>query len=214
MRIGISRVHFPVTTLGPGRRIGLWLQGCSIHCPGCIARDTWPSAENEQLVEVDEVLSWFERHSGDAEGITISGGEPLDQGPAVQKFLEAIRGSELFSNCDVLLYTGYSYETAISKCPRIFHLVDAVMSEPFVISEPTDLIWRGSENQILHATSELGRQRFGPLQDARRDGEALQFSSDGGRAWTIGIPNRRTLPALKRKMKADGVELQECSWQT
>src|SRR3546814_9784731 len=41
MRIAVSRLHFPVTALGPGRRIGLWLQGCSIRCPGCISVDTW-----------------------------------------------------------------------------------------------------------------------------------------------------------------------------
>ncbi|HAU1321526.1 TPA: radical SAM protein, partial [Legionella pneumophila] len=41
MMIYISRVHFPVTTLGPGHRIGIWFQGCSIRCPGCISTDTW-----------------------------------------------------------------------------------------------------------------------------------------------------------------------------
>ena len=39
--ISLSRLHFPVTTLGPGRRIGIWFQGCSIRCPGCISADTW-----------------------------------------------------------------------------------------------------------------------------------------------------------------------------
>ncbi|MBP5240157.1 MAG: 4Fe-4S cluster-binding domain-containing protein, partial [Oscillospiraceae bacterium] len=34
--------HFPVVTLGPGRRLGLWLQGCSIHCPGCVAPENQP----------------------------------------------------------------------------------------------------------------------------------------------------------------------------
>lgn len=41
MRMILSRLHFPVTTLGPGRRIGVWFQGCSIRCAGCISRDTW-----------------------------------------------------------------------------------------------------------------------------------------------------------------------------
>ncbi|WP_461325238.1 4Fe-4S cluster-binding domain-containing protein [Bradyrhizobium diazoefficiens] len=41
IRISVSRIHFPVTTLGPGRRLGIWFQGCSIRCPGCISMDTW-----------------------------------------------------------------------------------------------------------------------------------------------------------------------------
>jgi anaerobic ribonucleoside-triphosphate reductase activating protein len=213
VRLGISRVHFPVTTLGPGRRIGLWLQGCSIHCPGCISRDTWPLAETDQLVEVSEVLRWFERYADDADGITISGGEPLDQSPAVEEFLGAIRRSQSLLHCDILLYTGYSIETAQTRSPGLLREVDALMSEPFIISQPTDLMWRGSENQILHTMSPRGRELFGPFVDARSDVEAFQFSSDGGHAWSIGIPNRRTLPALKRKMKESGVDLQECSWQ-
>jgi anaerobic ribonucleoside-triphosphate reductase activating protein len=43
-RIGLNRVHFPVTALGPGRRIGIWLQGCLIRCPGCMSLDTWAPA--------------------------------------------------------------------------------------------------------------------------------------------------------------------------
>src|SRR3546814_4165598 len=31
MRIAVSRLHFPVTALGPGRRIGLWLQRSEEH---------------------------------------------------------------------------------------------------------------------------------------------------------------------------------------
>ncbi|HSV19446.1 MAG TPA: 4Fe-4S cluster-binding domain-containing protein, partial [Casimicrobiaceae bacterium] len=39
--IELNKAHWPVTVLGPGKRIGLWLQGCSIHCPGCVSQDTW-----------------------------------------------------------------------------------------------------------------------------------------------------------------------------
>ena len=38
----ISRLAHPVTNLGHGVRAGIWTQGCTIGCPGCMARDTWP----------------------------------------------------------------------------------------------------------------------------------------------------------------------------
>ena len=41
MALVVNRVHFPVTALGPGRRLGVWVQGCSIGCAGCLAHDTW-----------------------------------------------------------------------------------------------------------------------------------------------------------------------------
>ena len=42
-KIAVNRLHWPVTVLGPGHRVGIWMQGCSIGCPGCVSRDTWPA---------------------------------------------------------------------------------------------------------------------------------------------------------------------------
>ena len=49
MRIRVNRVARPVTVLGPGRRLGLWVQGCSIRCPGCASEDTWDPAAGRDL---------------------------------------------------------------------------------------------------------------------------------------------------------------------
>ena len=56
--VGVSRLHFPVTTLGPGRRAAIWLQGCSIHCRGCVSRDTWAPAASMTGTAV--VADWAE----------------------------------------------------------------------------------------------------------------------------------------------------------
>jgi anaerobic ribonucleoside-triphosphate reductase activating protein len=87
--ITLSRLHFPVTTLGPGKRIGIWLQGCSIRCPGCISADTWSATEGLTTTEavIEALLPWLP----DAEGITISGGEPFDQPEALQILLRELR---------------------------------------------------------------------------------------------------------------------------
>ena len=59
--IALNRLHWPVTVLGPGRRVGIWMQGCSIGCRGCVSRDTWPapgepgSAGN--VISIDDLLS-------------------------------------------------------------------------------------------------------------------------------------------------------------
>ena len=84
--IALSRIHFPVTTLGPGRRIGIWFQGCSIRCPGCISMDTW--APGRGITTIDEVVSAIAQWIPTADGITISGGEPFDQPVALIELLE------------------------------------------------------------------------------------------------------------------------------
>lgn len=70
----ISRAHYPVLTLGYGRRAGVWTQGCVLACEGCIARDTW-DANPANDVEVDEVLQWLSSHP-DVDGVTVSGVSP------------------------------------------------------------------------------------------------------------------------------------------
>ncbi len=63
MELSLSRVHFPVTTLGPGRRLGIWFQGCSIRCPGCISADTWgPGRRRIALARLlADIQPWLEQ---------------------------------------------------------------------------------------------------------------------------------------------------------
>ena len=77
MRVAVSRLHYPVTTLGPGRRVGVWLQGCSIRCAGCISPDTWDSHVN--LTSTEQLARALAVWSPEADGLTVSGGEPFDQ---------------------------------------------------------------------------------------------------------------------------------------
>ena len=49
MLIAINKAHYPVTVLGPGQRIGIWFQGCRIHCPGCVSQDTWAADPGKRM---------------------------------------------------------------------------------------------------------------------------------------------------------------------
>jgi hypothetical protein len=39
----LNRMHHPVTTLGYGTRAGIWVQGCTIGCPGSAPRSPAPT---------------------------------------------------------------------------------------------------------------------------------------------------------------------------
>ena len=89
-RISLNKAHYPVTALGPGRRIGLWLQGCALACPGCVSRDTWAFAEDQSL-PLSVLLLWCQQVAPTGlDGITISGGEPFAQPEALLALLEAL----------------------------------------------------------------------------------------------------------------------------
>jgi anaerobic ribonucleoside-triphosphate reductase activating protein len=214
MNVAIARTHFPVTALGPGRRIGVWFQGCSIRCPGCMARDTWDAALGQHL-ELDELLEWI-RSVPDvtATGVTISGGEPFDQPDALASLVRWLRVSYCTPDQDILVFSGHSLEQLLRDHAQTLEYVDALVSEPFISDRPLEkpMRWRGSSNQILAALSDLGRRRYDPLRDAASLGE-LQIGVSEGRLWMIGVPRPGDLARLEASLAQKGVVLEGASWR-
>lgn len=205
MNISLSRVHFPVTTLGPGRRLGIWFQGCSIRCDGCISADTWgPGKRPLALAQLlDDIQPWL----AETEGITLSGGEPFDQPDALLALLGALRQR---TRVDILVYSGHPLETLQPLLQRAEGLLDALICDPFEQQQAQTRVLRGSDNQRLIFFTELGRQRLGayerPLQ---ADDRALDLMfDDDGSIWMAGIPRRDDLLQLRDLLHEQGHQLQ------
>lgn len=199
--VALSRLHFPVTTLGPGRRLGIWLQGCSIRCPGCISADTWAVAQGRTTTEavVEALISWLP----DAEGITVSGGEPFDQPEALKVLLRELR---CLSQVDILVYSGYPFDALSGWLRENPELIDVLISEPYDEHAAQTLALCGSDNQRIHFLTELGSARFASfdrpaLPDDRRFD--VMFDADGT-VWLAGIPARDDIRRLGEAMRALG----------
>lgn len=201
MMLYLSRIHFPVTTLGPGNRIGIWFQGCSIRCMGCISVDTWGVKKGG--VSIDEIVSVVEPWLNVAEGITISGGEPFDQSEALICLLSQIRSK---TKIDILVYSGYPFEKLKALVKRCDGLIDALISEPYEENTPQTLALRGSDNQKLHYLTTLGETRF------RQFDRVLEVSDktfdimfeEGGSIWLAGVPRRNDMRRLKSLLAQEG----------
>ncbi|MGC4806422.1 4Fe-4S single cluster domain-containing protein [Micromonospora sp. DT233] len=213
MKLRLSRLHHPVTVLGPGRRIGIWLQGCTIGCPGCVSRDTWV-AEPRHDLEVAAVLDWVaDRDPAEVDGVTITGGEPSEQPEALAELVTALGALGAGHDWDVLCYTGVELDEFRRRCPAAYPGIDALITGPYRAGEPTDLLWRGSANQRLVPCSERGRRRYAQWVDARRDRPELQLQVDDDRVWLIGIPGRGDLARVQRDLDARGIRLEGVSWR-
>lgn len=200
MKIAISRMHFPVTTLGPGRRLGIWFQGCSIRCPGCISADTW--ATGRRGLELVELFRRMETWLNQAEGITISGGEPFDQLDALGALLRGLRER---TAADILVYSGYAFENLTPALAALNGLIDALISDPFLLDAPQKLPIRGSDNQRLHRLTELGRSRFaGYDEPAHGNGAFDVMFDDNGTVWLAGIPGRGDFERLRAQLQQLG----------
>lgn len=201
--VAISRVHFPVTTLGPGRRLGIWFQGCSIRCPGCISADTWPQTAGR--VSVGDVLASVADYVHAADGVTISGGEPFEQPEALGELLVGL-AAILKPGSDVLVYSGFPYDALEPWLAKWPGLIDALISGPFEVQAPQTRPLMGSDNQTLHALTELGRERFSEFERQRdRSDDRLDLMVDEeGTAWLAGIPRRGDLERLQALLAAQG----------
>jgi anaerobic ribonucleoside-triphosphate reductase activating protein len=210
--VAISRIHFPVTTLGPGRRAGIWFQGCSIQCSGCVSRDTWTAGVGTSVREVVIEVARFK--DAGLTGITISGGEPFDQPLGLDFLLTALQQSVELYDLDVFVYSGYTLSTLRRQHPAILGKIDALMSGPYVDSRPTELPWRGSGNQVLSLLTERGRARYTMALSSEPPSRELQVSVHGGAVWITGIPRRGDLERLRSGLSQQGIELKEASWLT
>lgn len=217
MLIAVNKAHFPVTVLGPGRRIGIWVQGCSIGCKGCVSQDTWADDAGRQM-SVAQLLSWCRQTSKDQlDGVTISGGEPFDQPKALAALLDGLiqwrRTSG--SDFDILCYSGYPLATLQKKYAALLNKLDALIPEPFIDAKPLTQVWRGSANQPLLPLSARGRERYAAHLDAtpEQDGKRIQVMVDGQRVWYIGIPARGDMAALETSCQEKGVAFSQVSWR-
>jgi anaerobic ribonucleoside-triphosphate reductase activating protein len=219
MKIALNRLHYPVSTLGVWRRVGVWLQGCSIGCPGCMSRDTWV-AQPHHLVDVGAVVQAIAgiAGSGPLDGITISGGEPFEQPQPLLALLRTLRAwlHDHHPDADVLCYSGLPWARLQRDHAEALALLDVVVPEPYVRTRPQVYVWRGSANQPLHCLTELARRRYArfvdlPVQDASVP--RVQLAVDDQGAWMIGLPDAAALQAIEAAMADVGLSSATPSWR-
>ena len=194
-KILVRFIHFPVETLGPGRRVGVWMQGCSIRCEGCISPENqaFDTAFSMPVYELAEQIS-----SCDCDGVTISGGEPFDQAEELLPLLQKIGQIP-----DILVYTGYAKEKILREHSNVTKYIAALIDGEFKLGLPAEAVWKGSENQTMTVLRREFAARY-EAWAAERKGK-LQLVRRGEEIRLIGIPRQEDLPALLAKIRETSV---------
>lgn len=129
---------------GPGKRLLLFLKGCSIHCDGCVNKHLW-SFDSGKLYHTKEIIDICDIERVD--GITIHGGEPLDQAEGLLKLVKDIKNKGL----TIVLFTGYIKKELKKTQKNIWDKSDIVIAGRFDIKKRnTNLQFRGSTNQRIY----------------------------------------------------------------
>jgi anaerobic ribonucleoside-triphosphate reductase activating protein len=193
-------LHFPVRTLGPGIRAGLWFQGCTIHCPGCVTPESW-AFDPQSAVPLDAVtgrIGEFAASSPRAEGLTISGGEPFDQPDALFYIMRAARRAGLD---DILIFSGYETDALTARYPELPQLASALVGGPFKLGRTTDSAWKGSENQSLSVWNAAHARRYEEWAGEKTRKLQLAKRARGGenKIFLIGIPRQEDTERLRKR---------------
>ncbi len=133
---------------GPGYRFTVFVQGCPHHCPGCHNPKTH-DYEGGYEGDTDEIFAKIMENPL-LQGVTFSGGEPMDQAIPLVELAKKIKAAGL----DLWVYTGYTYEVLKTKndaaVQELLSLADVLVDGPFIMEQrDIELAFRGSRNQRI-----------------------------------------------------------------
>ena len=164
---------------GPGLRAVIWCQGCSLGCRGCcnpktharLGEEIMPEEVARQIMECE---SW---HA--LEGVTFSGGEPMQQASAVLTIIRELRRRS--PKLSFGMFTGYTereLEQGRFSClpeagkpnrVRLWHVIRSLLDFSIMgrynQAQPASGSLCSSRNQVLRLYSDrYSRDDFGPQE--------------------------------------------------
>lgn len=182
----VHSLAYPVTALGPGRRVALWVAGCSIGCRGCITPSLWKREAGTE-VYVARALRKILKMEQEFDGITLTGGEPFEQAEALADLLEGVMQAR--PSWNVLTFTGYRL-TALKRrgegAQRLLACTDILVAGPYQARRPPIHPLAGSGNQTIHYLTERGHKLEQIIGSMPWDEANLALGGDG-RHMLVGI---------------------------
>lgn len=179
----IGKILFPISSLGIGTRIGIWVTGCMRNCKGC-ANPELQYFDESKDADVEDLYQVIRQYP--YTGVTISGGEPFlqtkDLATLIRRFVED--GIE-----DILVFTGFLLEELRAKQdPDIDYVLDHIavlVDGPFVEEKLDKHPLRGSTNQRVFIFKEQFKKDY---DDYIADGPRIDVLPVGEQTHFIGIP--------------------------
>jgi len=185
---GLSKVN------GPGNRFVLWTQGCSKGCKNCFNPETWSYEVYKELSprQIFELIKNFE-----LEGVTISGGDPLEQEDDLLELLFLLKEIKLPKG--IILFSGFS-RNEIRENPireKCLSYIDVLIDGRYEEELKTESSLRGSSNQEFYFFSDK------ILREELFFDQEIELSLESDKIVMTGFPNisRKILKELGVNLK-------------
>lgn len=152
MKIRLAGIEYDSLVNGEGTRTVIFAQGCRHHCPGCFNPETHDFNGGE-LFEVEEIFNKI-KDDPFLEGVTFSGGDPLEQAEAFSELASMIKENK--PELNIWCWTGYTIEQILENklhepgIKKLLDLIDVLVDGRFEQNLFVDgLKFRGSKNQRI-----------------------------------------------------------------
>ena len=163
----VARILYPVNVLGPGKRIGIWFNGCQHYCPGCSNPELWTPQERYSTT-LETLLNLIGQvcNTQQVDGFTLTGGDPFAQPDALAQLLPEL--SKISD--DILVYTGFEYDEVLHAHPELVAQIGVLIDGKYIQERNTGTILRGSDNQnIIILNSQLADKYHHYLETAQNE---------------------------------------------
>ena len=200
---------------GPGLRAVVYFQGCTLGCRNCWNPETHIFAgEERSIAEVtDLVVSAHQERA--LEGVTFSGGEPMQQADALLALMESLR--DRLPGLSFGMYSGYSERELSSGrywCRseltqrakqdiwrRIRTHLDFAVLGRYAAGRPSTLALRTSTNQKLTLFSgRYGERDFEPQEvEIHIDTQGLRSGDGFSDRWNSGLKADSLAPGIRQR---------------
>lgn len=186
--MNIARILYPIRTLGPGDRVGIWVCGCDRGCIGCSNPELWRHRD-EYEISVSDVMSLIRSIASNRpiDGFTISGGEPFQQ---AEELCLLIQGLLPISD-DILIYSGYTMKELtsqnVSAVQQILKSIAVLVDGPYREELNTGVPMRGSSNQSVIVLNKKYEDAYASYLE---NGNRIQNFVTADGVVSVGIHNK------------------------
>lgn len=189
--LNVAAALVGTSVLGPGLRAVVWVQGCPLCCPGCLAPG-WIPFTPARLVSAEALANELLAHPL-ISGLTFSGGEPMAQAAGLARVARLARARR---RLDIICFSGFTLERLRQAPPYpgvadLLEQVDVLIDGPYIAQQDDNRGLRGSANQRIHHLS--GRLAGVDLQSAPRRAEVVVRD---GHMLLVGVPPAGVLASV------------------
>ena len=204
VKLRVAKILVGTKAEGPVLRSAIWLQGCSLRCTNCCNPEML-GEKGGKMCSISTLREhlWSSQgvENSQIEGITILGGEPLEQASGASALAKEAQAAGL----SVMVFSGFTLaELEQRDDPAIDNLLshcDLLVDGRYRESEPEgDRRWIGSRNQVMHFLSD----RYDPADARFREPNTVEIRFKPGSLTVSGWPSAsRALDPRLRSRSGD-----------